>query len=42
MTAVAVVWGSAEHAPKPIVFNTPAEDEDGVMVLGNGEAGATA
>ncbi len=42
MTAAAVAWGAAEHAPKPIVFDTPAEDENGVMVLGNGEVGATA
>ena len=42
MTAAAVAWGAAEHAPKPIVFDTPADDENGVMVLGNGELGATA
>ncbi|MBQ6008172.1 MAG: hypothetical protein IJL17_06505 [Kiritimatiellae bacterium] len=42
MTAAVVAWGAAEHAPKPIVFDTPAEDENGVMVLGNGEVGATA
>ena len=42
MTAAAVAWGAAEHAPKPIVFDTPADDENGVMVLGNGEVGATA
>ena len=28
--------------PAPIVFDTPAADEKGVMVLGNGEVGATA
>ena len=42
MAATAVAWGAAEHVPAPIVFNTPAEDEKGVMVLGNGELGATA
>ena len=30
------------YAPEPIVFDTPAPDEKGVMVLGNGEVGATA
>ena len=30
------------HAPAPIVFDTPAADEMGIMVLGNGEVGATA
>ena len=42
MAATAVAWGAAEHVPASIVFNTPAEDEKGVMVLGNGELGATA
>ena len=42
MATTAVAWGAAEHVPTPIVFNTPAEDEKGVMVLGNGELGATA
>ena len=30
------------YAPAPIMFDTPAADEKGVMVLGNGEVGATA
>ena len=29
-------------APAPIVFDTPSADENGIMVLGNGEVGATA
>ena len=29
-------------SPAPIVFDTPAADEKGIMVLGNGEVGATA
>ena len=28
------------YAPAPIVFDTPAADEKGMMVLGNGEVGA--
>ena len=30
------------YAPAPIVFDTPAADEKGMMVLGNGEVGAMA
>ena len=30
------------YAPAPVVFDTPAKDEKGIMVLGNGEVGATA
>jgi len=30
------------HVPAPVVFDTPAKDEKGIMVLGNGEVGATA
>ena len=30
------------YAPEPIVFDTPAPNEKGIMVLGNGEVGATA
>lgn len=29
-------------APAPIVFDTPAADEKGIMILGNGELGAVA
>ena len=32
----------AGAAPAPIVFDTPAADEKGMMVLGNGEVGAMA
>ena len=28
--------------PKPLIFDTPATDERGIMILGNGEVGATA
>ena len=30
------------YSPAPVVFDTPAKDEKGIMVLGNGEVGATA
>ena len=30
------------YAPAPIIFDTPAADEKGMMVLGNGEVGAMA
>ena len=30
------------YAPAPVVFDTPAKDEKGMMVLGNGEVGAMA
>ena len=30
------------YAPAPVVFDTPSKDEKGIMVLGNGEVGATA
>ena len=30
------------YAPAPVVFDTPATDEKGMMVLGNGEVGAMA
>ena len=30
------------YAPAPVVFDMPAKDEKGIMVLGNGEVGATA
>ncbi|MBR4171263.1 MAG: hypothetical protein IKR48_06390 [Kiritimatiellae bacterium] len=33
--------GGAQWTPDPIVFDTPAADEKGVMILGNGEVGAT-
>ncbi|MBO7655835.1 MAG: hypothetical protein J6U40_13015 [Kiritimatiellae bacterium] len=40
--AVMAAWaGMAEETPKPIVFDSPADDERGVMILGNGEVGAT-
>ena len=43
---LAVAFGIAScvlaYAPAPIVFDTPAQDEKGIMVLGNGEVGATA
>ena len=38
--AVFGLWAAA--APAPVVFDTPAKDEKGIMVLGNGEVGATA
>ncbi len=34
--------GRGGNGPAPVVFNTPADDEKGVMILGNGELGATA
>ncbi len=33
---------AADYEPAPIVFGTPAANEKGIMVLGNGEVGATA
>ena len=33
---------AAACGPAPVVFDTPADDEKGVMILGNGELGATA
>ena len=33
---------AADFAPAPVVFDTPAVNEKGIMVLGNGEVGATA
>ena len=43
VSAVAVVpsFATAAYAPASIVFDTPAADERGIMVLGNGEVGAT-
>ena len=34
--------GRGGNGPAPVVFNMPADDEKGVMILGNGELGATA
>ena len=34
--------GRGGNGPAPVVFDTPADDEKGVMILGNGELGATA
>ena len=34
--------GCGGNGPAPVVFDTPADDEKGVMILGNGELGATA
>ena len=40
--AVAAQAAMCGWTPQPVVFDTPADDENGVMVLGNGEVGATA
>ncbi|MBQ8112277.1 MAG: hypothetical protein IJ146_03635, partial [Kiritimatiellae bacterium] len=43
LLAVAVVAAvQAFAAPQPIVFDTPAENDRGAMILGNGELGALA
>ncbi len=41
-SVAAVATGALAYAPAPVVFDTPAKDEKGIMVLGNGEVGATA
>lgn len=38
----AVATGALAYAPAPVVFDTPAADEKGAMILGNGEVGALA
>ena len=40
--AIAVTTNATDYVPPSIVFDVPAADENGVMVLGNGEVGATA
>ena len=42
MAAAAVATCAYAHSPAPVVFDSPAEDDRGIMVLGNGEVGATA
>ena len=42
MAAAAVATCVYAHSPAPVVFDSPAEDDRGIMVLGNGEVGATA
>ena len=37
-----VATGALAYAPAPVVFDTPAVDEKGAMILGNGEVGALA
>ena len=37
-----LVAAALAYAPAPVVFDTPAKDEKGMMVLGNGEVGAMA
>ncbi len=40
--SLGVVIFAFGRGPAPLVFDTPAADENGVMILGNGEVGATA
>ena len=40
--ATTALAASAAHMPRPVVFETPADDELGAMVLGNGELCALA
>jgi hypothetical protein len=40
--ALFVLSAFSNPMPDPIVFNTPAKNETGIMILGNGELGATA
>ena len=40
--AAALAAGADDFAPAPIVFDSPAENDRGAMILGNGELGALA
>ena len=42
ISSVGFAAAALSYAPAPVVFDTPAKDEKGIMVLGNGEVGATA
>ena len=37
IVGAAVAAAALAYTPAPVVFETPAADEKGVMVLGNGE-----